>query len=96
MKLSKFYPNVLNDFFVRSVVTNIHNIKKNCIFVNLDNLTNFDIPSSLKQHIFVVTQIPLLDQNIMSINVLNIYNELVRIFNIYYHLNLQYTKISYY
>mgnify|MGYP003305290153 CR=1 FL=1 len=53
MKLSKFYPNVLNDFFVRSVVTNIDNIKKNCIFVNLDNLTNFDIPSSLKQHIFV-------------------------------------------
>lgn len=93
MKLSNFYSNTKYDFTVKNIVTSISKIKKNSIFVNLQNDTNIDIPSSIKDHVLVITQVPLYDINIMSINVLNIYDELIRIYNIFYNLNNHHTKL---
>ena len=93
MKLSRFYPNILNDFNVVYITTNIDKIKNNCIFINLNNLTNLIIPKILKKHVFIVTQIPILDNSINSITVSDLNHELVRIYNIFFNLEQNKTKL---
>ena len=93
MKLSRFYPNILNDFNVVYITTNIDKIKNNCIFINLNNLTNLIIPKILKKHVFIVTQIPILDNTINSITVSDLNHELVRIYNIFFNLEQNKTKL---
>ena len=65
MKLSLFYPNLSLNFNVKFICTKPEEIKKNCIYVNLQNVTNFDISDKIKNKILVVNETPLFDNSIL-------------------------------
>ena len=95
MKLSLFYPNLSLNFNVKFICTKPEEIKKNCIYVNLQNVTNFDISDKIKNKILVVNETPLFDNSILSITVPNAYQELIRLLKIYYDLlNVNYKLIG--
>ena len=86
MKLSKLYPNILNDFQVKNVTSKLNEIKKNTIYINTQNHQTINIPDSIKKTVLIVTKVQIPDTSIFSINVINIYDELVRIYSLYYGL----------
>lgn len=93
MKLSDFYPNLNIDFKVNFITTNINKIKKNCIFINLQNHTNIVIHNSILESVFIVSQAPIISENTQSIVVLNLKEELVRLYKKFYNLSVQNTKL---
>lgn len=92
MKLSQFYPSVINDFNINYITTNINKIKKNSIFINMQNLSNFEITKSLTDNVFIVSAVPIIYPTNNSITVLNIEEELVRLYKIFYNLDRYHTK----
>lgn len=86
MKLSSFYPNIINDFEVNFITVNINDIKKNTIFINMNNDNILDIPKHLKNSILIVSEYPILDNTFLYIKTENIITEFAHIYNIYYKL----------
>lgn len=86
MKLSCFYPNIINDFEVKFVTTDISKIKKNSIFINIQNNDVSSIPKEYLTNVLIVNQTPILDSSYICLKTENILKELTHIYNIFYNL----------
>ena len=86
MKLSCFYPNIINDFEVKFVTTDISKIKKNSIFINIQNNDVSGIPKEYLTNVLIVNQTPILDTSYICLKTENILKDLTHIYNIFYNL----------